>query len=102
MPSEYHSGFKTIGPRAAQLVTELNERRQLTFTLADVESITGLCPASARSWVQKARARGLITRLKPGLFNLVPFELGRATEHVGNPYIIAQELAASAEYFISW
>src|SRR3546814_2950558 len=33
---------KTLGPRAAQLFTELNELRRSTFTLADVESITGL------------------------------------------------------------
>jgi predicted transcriptional regulator of viral defense system len=101
MALEYHSCFKTLGPRAAQLVTELNERRQLTFTIADVEGITGLKPASARSLISKAQGRGLVTRLKPGLFNLVPFELGRATEHVGNPYLIACDLVDGTDYFIS-
>jgi len=42
-----------------------------------------------------------VSRLEPGLFVLVPPELGRATEFAGNPYIIAQHLAAGAEYFIS-
>jgi len=92
---------KTLGPRAAQLFTELNELRRSTFTLADVTSITGLSSASARNLVHKAQQRGLVTRLKPGLYNLVPFELGRATEHIDSPYLIARELAGAAPYFLS-
>ncbi len=92
---------KTLGPRAAQLVTELNELRRSTFTLADVESITRLSAAASRNLVHKAYQRGLVTRLKPGLFNLVPFELGRAATHVDSPYLIARELAGAAPYFLS-
>lgn len=92
---------KTVGPRAAQLLTELNERRCPTFTLADVVKITGLKPASARTLIHKAQTRGLVTRLKPGLYNLVPFELGRATEYVGNPYLIARDLVKDDHYFLS-
>ena len=101
MSVRYHAHAKTLGPRAAQLVTELNERRRSTFTLADVVSITGLSASSARNLVHKAQQRGLVTRLKPGLYNLVPFELGRVTEHIGNPYLIASELAGTAPYFLS-
>ena len=42
-----------------------------------------------------------MTRLKPGLYNLVPFELGRATEHIGSPYLIAREVAGNAPYYLS-
>jgi len=42
-----------------------------------------------------------VSRLEPGLFVLVPPELGRATEFAGNPYIVARQLVAGAEYFIS-
>jgi predicted transcriptional regulator of viral defense system len=101
MNLKYNIPSKTLGPRAAQLVTELNERRRSTFKLADVLSITGLSAPSARNLVQKACQRGIITRLKPGLYNLVPFELGRATEHVDSPYLIAHELASPAPYFLS-
>jgi len=82
-------------------MTALYESGQTTFTHADVESITGLPPASARSLIRHAVARGVVCRLEPGLFVLVPPELGRATEFAGNPYIIARQLAAGAEYFIS-
>ncbi len=101
MSEKYHIQTKTLGPRAAQLITELNELRRTTFTLADVHSITGLSPAASRNLVHKAQQRGLVTRLKPGLYNLVPFELGRATEHVDNPYLIAREIAGAAPYFLS-
>jgi predicted transcriptional regulator of viral defense system len=101
LSEKYHFGLKTLGPRAAQLFTELNELRRTTFTLADVVSITGLSAAAARSLVHKTQQRGLITRLKPGLYNLVPFELGRATKYIDSPYLIARELAGAASYFLS-
>jgi predicted transcriptional regulator of viral defense system len=101
LSENHHRQAKTLGPRAAQLLTELNELRRSTFTLADVGSITGLSASSARNLVHKAQQRGLVTRLKPGLYNLVPFELGRATEHIGSPYLIARELAGPAPYFLS-
>ena len=93
--------LKTLGTRTAQLVAELNERRQPIFSIQDATEITGLSATSARSLLAAAEARGLITRLKPGLFNLVPFELGHDTEHVTDPHLIARALVDDAPYFIS-
>lgn len=93
--------LKTVGPRTAQLTTALYERARTTFTLTDVQVITGLAHASARSLVRNAVARGLVARLKPGLFVLIPPELGSAREFSGNPYVVARELAAGADYYIS-
>ena len=101
MLEKYNLQTKTLGPRAAQLFVELNELRRSTFTLTDVGSITHLSPAAARNLVHKAQQRGLVTRLKPGLYNLVPFDLGRATEHIDSPYIIARELVGDRPYFLS-
>ena len=69
--------------------------------MVDVCAITGLSAAAARNLVHKIQQRGLMTRLKPGLYNLVPFELGWATEHIDSPYLIARELAGAAPYFLS-
>ena len=99
MRANYKS--KTLGPRAAQLVVELNERRKTIFSLEDVTEITGLSLPSARSLVANTEARGIVTRLKPGLYNLVPFERGRDTEHVSDPYLIAKSLVGDTPYFIS-
>ncbi len=90
-----------MGSRTASLLTELNESRQSTFTIADAQTITGLSQAAAGRLVQKAQKRGLFTRLKPGLYTVVPFELGRATTYIDHPYVIAREMADGAPYFLS-
>jgi predicted transcriptional regulator of viral defense system len=45
--------------------------------------------------------RGVTARLKPGLFILVPFEMGREREYLGNPYVVARELTGTPDYYIS-
>jgi len=83
------------------MFTELNEQHRTIFALSDVQAVTQLSASSARNLIHKAQQRGLVTRLKPGLYNLVPFELGRTTEHIGNPYLIAREVAGNAPYYLS-
>ena len=93
--------LKTLGRQAARLVTELHERGKTLFSHADVLEITGLQPKSARNFVASLVHRGIATRLKPGLFILVPFELGREREYLGNPLVVARELASGRDYYIS-
>lgn len=92
---------KTLGPDAADLVMTLHGRGRRVFTLADVADVTGLGKASSRSFARKLVARGIATRLRPGLFILVPFELGREREYLGNPYVVARELAGERPHYIS-
>ena len=101
MSANYKPRLKTVGPRMAQLLTALHDRSQTTFTLRDVEKITGLRPNLASSLLHKAANRGLVSRLKRGVFVIVPAELGSATEYSGNPYLVARQLAGEAPYFIS-
>ena len=82
-------------------MVELHERRRLVFGLGDVQEITGLSADSARSFVARLVARGVATRLKSGLFVLVPFELGRARDYLGNPYVVARELVDARDYYLS-
>src|SRR6185295_6137390 len=56
---------------------------------------------SARNLMAGLVNRGLATRLKPGLFILVPFELGREREYLGSPYVVARELADTPDYYVS-
>ncbi len=92
---------KTLGPKAATLVAELHERDKAIFSNSDVERIIGLAPKSARGLARRLVDRGVATRLKPGLFILVPFELGHEREYLGNPYVIAREIAGGSNYYIS-
>ncbi len=93
--------LKTLGPQAARLVTTLHEKRRTIFSVRDVTEITGLAPKSGRNFAATLVQRGIATRLKSGLFILVPFELGREREFLGNPYLVARALAAGRPYFLS-
>ncbi len=93
--------LKTLGPQAARLVAELHERGRTLFSHPDVEEITSLQAKSARNFVASLVHRGVATRLKPGLFILVPFDLGREGEYLGNPYVVAREFVGSDAYYIS-
>jgi predicted transcriptional regulator of viral defense system len=92
---------KTLGSRSASLVTALHERGHPIFNLAEAQDITGLKETSVRTLVHKLVGRGVATRLRPGLFQLVPLELGRESEYLGNPYVVARELMADKPYFLS-
>jgi len=92
---------KTLGPQAAKLVTTLYGRGTSVFHLDDVREITGLGEASARSFVRKLVDRGVAARLRPGLFILVPFELGMEREYVGSPLVVAREIVHGGAYYLS-
>lgn len=92
---------KTLGPRSARLIVGLYEADRDIFDLDDVCRISGLSKASARSLVRKLVQRGHVARLKPGLFRLVPLQLGAERQYVGDPYTIASELARGDSYYIS-
>ncbi len=92
---------KTLGPQAARLVMMLHERSRAVFRLEDVRDITGLSETSARSFVRKLVDRGVAARLRPGLYVLVPFELGTQRRYPGNPLVVAREIMNGQDYYIS-
>lgn len=99
--TQHNTPLKTVGPQTARLLSALYDRPQSTFTLADAEEITGLSPNLASSLLHKAVGRGLVSRLKPGVFIIIPPELGSGAEYAGNPYLTAVRLAGEAPCFIS-
>jgi predicted transcriptional regulator of viral defense system len=74
--------LKTLGTQAAHLVTTLYEQNKPIFRLKEVQKILRLNEVSSSSFVRKLANRGVVTRLKPGLFILVPFELGKEAEYI--------------------
>jgi predicted transcriptional regulator of viral defense system len=101
MSIEHNTPNKTLGNRTAGLLASLYDRSQSTFTLADAQSITGLNSHRVSSLLHKAERRGLVSRLKSGLFVIVPPELGSSSEYAGDPYLTAKSLAGKAPCFIS-
>jgi predicted transcriptional regulator of viral defense system len=63
----------------------LYDSGQTTFTNADAVRIAGLQPPLASSLLHKAAKRGVVSRLRRGLFVIVPPELGTSVEYSGNP-----------------
>ena len=102
MHTNYNKSSKTLGPRMAALFTHLYDEGLLTFSLTDAVKYTGLSRVGASNLLHKAQQRGVVTRLKPGLFNLVPFELGDVSEHIDSPYVIAREMVGENPYFLSY
>jgi predicted transcriptional regulator of viral defense system len=92
---------KTLGSQAGHLITELHERGKTIFSYSEVREITKLNSKTARGLIGRMVERGVAARLKPGLFILVPFEMGREREYLGNPYVAARELADTPDYYIS-
>lgn len=101
MSAKHNIQTKTVGPQTATLLTGLYDRSQSTFTLADAQRITGLSSHLASSLLHKAVRRGLVSRLKPGVFIIMPPELGSTAEYAGDPYLTARRLAGNAPCFIS-
>ena len=93
--------LKTLGPQAAHLVITLYEQNKPIFRLKEVHKILHLDEVSSRNFVRKLVNRGIVTRLKPGLFILVPFELGKEAEYIGNPFVVAREIMGGKDYFLS-
>jgi predicted transcriptional regulator of viral defense system len=101
MSTQHNIPSKTVGRQTAGLLAGLYDRPQSTFTLADAQEITGLSSHLASSLLHKAVRRGLVSRLKPGVFVIIPPELGSASEYAGDPFLTAIKLAGEAPCFIS-
>src|ERR1019366_6622119 len=101
MSTKYNIPIKTVGRQTARLLAGLYDRSQSTFTLADAEEITGLSSHLASSLIHKAVRRGLVSRVKPGVFVIIPPELGSTAEYAGDPYLTARSLAGNVPCFIS-
>src|ERR1700722_15956282 len=96
-----HNMAKTIGPKTASLLAGLYDRSQSTFTLQNAQEITKLSSHAASSLLHKAVGRGLVSRLKPGVFVIVPPELGSTSEFAADPHLTAKSLAGEGACFIS-
>ena len=92
---------KTLGSKAASLIAALYDEKLSIFRLKDVQKILAIRKPSATNFVRKLVNRGVASRLKPGLFILVPFELGKEREYLGEPLIAAREIAGGKGYYFS-
>jgi predicted transcriptional regulator of viral defense system len=93
--------FKTVGPVTAKLIAKLYDARRTTFGPADAAQLLGITHQRAYLLLHRMVRNGLASRVGPGLYALVPSEMGSATEYAGNPLLIARELVGDPAYYIS-
>jgi predicted transcriptional regulator of viral defense system len=96
-----NTNLKTARSRTANLIMALYDVGKTIFTTAEAAQLTGLTIPLTSSLLHKAQRRGLISKIKRGLFVLVPPELGSSSEYSGDPYLIPQHLVEGAAHFLS-
>ena len=93
------SSKKTLGPVSAYLITQLKKANKSIFRIRDTMRILGKDEKAAADLLSKLVRRGVVSRLKAGLFMIVPLEAEK--NYLENRYIIAGELARPNRYYIS-
>lgn len=93
---------KTISYRSAQLLSQLREREADYFSL---ETAREMLPESSgkavRELVRGMVNRGLLLRIKDGLFHVIPYEADSET-YFPNWHLAAQHLAEGRSYYIGY
>ncbi|HDQ26650.1 MAG TPA: transcriptional regulator [bacterium] len=93
---------KTLGPKESQLITALYDANKQVFKLKDVKDIMRVNESAAANLASRLNAKGIITRIKQGLYSIVPFEMGKETTYIPDAYITAREMMNNKDYYISF
>ncbi len=92
---------KTLGPRTSRLFVGLHDEGRVVFDLAKAAALMEVPRDRAAVLVHAAIKRGLVTPIKRGLYNLVPFELGSTSFHLEDRYLLVTESVGDMPYFLS-
>lgn len=98
---------KTLGPKSAKFILSLYDDGKTIFTIDEASKYSNLEGQSLQKFLNPLIKKGILNRLIPGLYTIVPFELGNTTQFMGNPYVVAREIVRSKQkssqpqYFIS-
>lgn len=97
---------KSVGPKSASLITALYDENKTLFTVDDAARITGISGNALNVLLGRLAKKGIITKLKAGLFNIVPAELGSELAFISNPALIAKGIVhqkglSDEDYYLS-
>ncbi len=98
---------KSLGPKESRFILALYERGRSIFNLNEAAELTGLSGKKLHQFMAPLIHKEILVRIIPGLFSIVPFELGYTKSFVGNPYVIAREIVRykfktnNPQYYIS-
>jgi predicted transcriptional regulator of viral defense system len=93
---------KHISYRSAELLKALNKLGKSFFTIKDAKEILPKSEDSAvRKLISEMTKRGLILRIKDGLFNLIPYEEDSKL-YFPNWHLTAKQLVKPENYYIGF
>jgi predicted transcriptional regulator of viral defense system len=93
---------KNVSYRSLALLKELSNSGKSYFTVSDAYNIFNEHNLSAvRELLRSMTERGLIMRIKEGLYHVIPFEKDSA-EYFPNWHLTAEALVQSEEYYIGF
>lgn len=101
MMRKHIHNIKTLGPKTALLFTKLHDQDRLVFDLTTAAQLMQVDHTHASGILHAAVKRGLVTPLRRGLYNLVPFEMGSVSFHLENRYAIVGESMGDKPYYLS-
>lgn len=90
---------KTLGPISSYLITELKRANKNIFRSKEAQSLLNKSPQATADFLSELVKRGVISRLKPGLFLIIPLEADK--DYLGDRYVVARELIRPHNYYIS-
>lgn len=93
---------KTLGPVSAHLISMLYEENKAIFKIRDAQRILGKTYNETTDLLSELVKRKVVTRLKAGKFLIIPQQLGRGEQYLGNSYVAGREVVNSDRYYIAF
>jgi len=94
--------LKTLGPTEIRLISSLYQQNKTIFKIKDVKSALNIDEKIAGNIVSRLNPKGILTRIKQGLYSIVPFEFGNEKTFVPNVFLTAREIMAEQEYYLAY
>lgn len=96
------NSLKTIGLTETRLISSLYEQNRAIFKIKDVKSALNVNEKSAANIVSRLNSKGVLTRIKQGLYSIVPFEFGNEKTFVPDVFLTAREIMEQQEYYLAF
>ncbi|HMQ70087.1 MAG TPA: transcriptional regulator [Ignavibacteria bacterium] len=92
---------KNISYRSGELLKKLNSENKSFFTIEDAQKIlNNIEQSTVRKLLSDMTKRGLIMRVKDGLYNIIPYEIN--SEYFPNWHLVADKLVQNENYYIGF
>jgi len=93
---------RTIGPVSANLISTLYEEDKSIFAIKDAQRILGKEYNETTDLLSELVKRRVLARLKAGKFLIIPQQLGKEDQYIGNWLVAGREVTNSEKYYVAF